>query len=420
MRRSAYELSRATVNPIKSKIGYTWYAFFRYYDENDREFQIKRALQLKFVPKHKLNGRRPTKFDALPSNLREAETLAAQKYEAAVKDLSKKRERKLEKTNPYFDDFCKEYLERLADPKAHTRINTYNAYKSITQPLIVYFGKHRVKIREINKNHIREYLNSEKTNEKKNLAKKYTQFIKLLRIAYDLELINTVPKLPKSEIPKIHHLKRKEVLTLDQYHMLIEVAEGHRLRPYIIIAGNTGARREEIMGLCWDSVDFINRTITIKQVVTQWGSEVTRENDVKSAASERVIPISEEFTNYLTLLKEAQKQDKIDLGRAYTKSDYVIRERDGSMIKPANITAGLKYLSEKIAKNKPGFPRVTPYVIRHSVNAWMETFGVSISDRAYIMGHKVGTQPIYMHHNAEAIRGHIEQLNCCNTNKFII
>jgi|GEM_PF-4965892 len=417
MRRAAYELSRATVNPVKSKTGYTWYAFYRYYDDENKEYQIKRALPLKFVPNHKLKTR-PKKDDALPSNLREAETLAAQKYDAAVKDLSKKRERKLEKTNPYFDDFCKEYLERLADPKAHTRINTYNAYKSITQPLIVYFSKHRVKIREINKNHIREYLNSEKTNEKKNLAKKYTQFIKLLRIAYDLELINTVPKLPKSEIPKYHHLKRKDILSVEQYHTLVNSAKDHHLRPYILIAGNIGARREEIMGLCWDDINFKNRTITIRQVVTQWGAKVSHENNVKSDASERSIPVSKEFINFLLRLKEQQTNDQQELGRAYLKSDYVIRERDGSLIKPANVTAGLTYLSSSIAKKNPGFPKVTPYVIRHSFNAWLETNGVSVSDRAYIMGHKVSTQPVYMHHNPGAIRNHVEHINSCHIDKI--
>lgn len=55
---------------------------------------------------------------------------------------------------------------------------------------------------------------------------------------------------PKIKRPEIHYSSLEELQTLFQ------LSEGTRLEVLIKLAGFLGLRREEIMGLAWDCVDF--------------------------------------------------------------------------------------------------------------------------------------------------------------------
>jgi integrase len=66
-------------------------------------------------------------------------------------------------------------------------------------------------------------------------------------------------------ISKMDETRRERTLSQDEERRLLEACTGRRahLRPLLIAALDTAARRGELFKLCWRDVDFSSRTITI-------------------------------------------------------------------------------------------------------------------------------------------------------------
>ena len=89
------------------------------------------------------------------------------------------------------------------------------------------------------------------------LHKALDQAVKLRYIGLNPADACTLPRMEKTEIKP---LSEDEIAAF-----LREIAEGEPLRNLFTVALFTGMREGEICGLAWDSVDFINGTITVRQ-----------------------------------------------------------------------------------------------------------------------------------------------------------
>ncbi len=89
------------------------------------------------------------------------------------------------------------------------------------------------------------------------LHKALDQAVKLRYIGLNPADACTLPRMEKKEIKP---LSEDEIAAF-----LREIAEGEPLRNLFTVALFTGMREGEICGLAWDSVDFINGTITVRQ-----------------------------------------------------------------------------------------------------------------------------------------------------------
>ena len=80
------------------------------------------------------------------------------------------------------------------------------------------------------------------------------------------------------------------VYTEEQFALLLDKLEGYRLEALILIAGMCGLRRGELLGLCWEDIDFENETINVykNRVPT---SEGTIEKATKTKKSTRTFTI---------------------------------------------------------------------------------------------------------------------------------
>jgi integrase len=89
---------------------------------------------------------------------------------------------------------------------------------------------------------------------------------------------------------------------------LLEHARG-RWRPFFVTAIFTGMRASELRGLTWDAVDFATRVIHVRQRADLWGTI----GDPKSAAGNRVIPMSPMVANTLREWKLASPKGELGL-----------------------------------------------------------------------------------------------------------
>ena len=81
-----------------------------------------------------------------------------------------------------------------------------------------------------------------------------------------------------------------------------------------LVALNTGMRKGELLGLCWDRVDFANGQIAITRTYNRYGLQETTKTNEK-----RIIPINEQVKTVLLKLFKMQK----DLRFVFTNADSV-------------------------------------------------------------------------------------------------
>ena len=112
-------------------------------------------------------------------------------------------------------------------------------------------------------------------------------------------------QLPKRNVQKVR------ALTLEQQRVLMEAVEHCQddKGQAAVLALNTGMRIGEVAALKWENVDFASGFISVNKTCTRVqanrGNKTSVSYDsVKSAASQRIIPMNQKVQKLLTMLKE--------------------------------------------------------------------------------------------------------------------
>ena len=135
-----------------------------------------------------------------------------------------------------------------------------------------------------------------------------------------------------------------------------------------------------MLGLKWENVDFVKRTIYIVETLQQnTGGDYT--DETKTESSTRTMPITKKAYTVLYAKKQEQEQMKKLMGKHYTDSDYVCTWKDGKVIKP-------NYLSSTFHDVVKGvFKKVRLHDLRHSAATNLLEMGFSIAQVAEWLGH---------------------------------
>lgn len=212
-----------------------------------------------------------------------------------------------------------------------------------------------------------------------------------LRFAVKQGLILTNPASrvdpPKSKRPDIRYY------SLEQVQQLLKLSEGTRLEVLVKLAGLLGLRREEIVGLKWEHVDFERKKIEICEVRTSAGKQVVTK-EPKTTTSKRTLYIPPEIE--AVLIREQARQDEYRqaLGPAYLESGYVFTYEDGRPFRP-------NYASDIFTKfiKDNNLPPLTLHGLRHSFASIANSKGIPMYDIGKALGHSspATTSKIYTH-----------------------
>ncbi len=140
---------------------------------------------------------------------------------------------------------------------------------------------------------------------------------------------------------------KKEVNTL------FDIIQGNPLEVAIKLAAFYGLRREEIIGLKWNAIDFENSTLTIQHTVTECnlnGKHIEVASDTaKTDSSLRTMPLVANFREMLLAKKEKQEYYRKLCGRSYCKEylDYIFVNEMGERLKPSYLSDGFKRILEQ-------------------------------------------------------------------------
>ena len=161
-----------------------------------------------------------------------------------------------------------------------------------------------------------------------------------------------------------------------------------------------GLRRGEIAGLRWADVDLKQKALTIiNNRVSAGGATV--ENDPKSQASRRTLPLPERLVLVLKAAKTRQTTERLALGEHYGSGDYVVCNEIGEPYNPAVLS---RYWADAV--KAAGVRHIKLHGGRHTAATLMHLDGVPVAVIAAWIGHSDPTLTlrVYAHSQDDALK----------------
>lgn len=161
-----------------------------------------------------------------------------------------------------------------------------------------------------------------------------------------------------------------------------------------------GLRRGEIAGLRWADVDFKARTLAIANNRVSAGG-ATVENDPKSHASRRALPLPERLVTVLRSAKKRQAAERLALGEHYGSGEYVVSNEIGEPYNPAVLS---RYWADAV--KAAGVRHIKLHGGRHTAATLMHLDGVPVAVIAAWIGHSDPTLTlrVYAHSQDDALK----------------
>jgi integrase len=167
----------------------------------------------------------------------------------------------------------------------------------------------------------------------------------------------------------------------------------------------SGLRRGEIAGLRWVDMDLKAKTLSITNNRVMAGNRPA-ENDPKSAASRRTLPLPDRLVSVLKAAKTRQAAERLALGGA--SFAYVVSNEAGEPYSPAVLS---RYWRDTV--KAAGVRHIKLHAARHTCATLMHLQGVPVAVIAAWIGHKDATltMRLYAHSQAEALKAAGATLN---------
>ena len=290
-------------------------------------------------------------------------------------------------------DYVKDYIINKKDELAP---NVYQSYLTVWKIMNKFFGD-KLKLKDVTFHHILDfydYLKNERRN--KNVTVKHHAIIlsPALRQAYRDDLI---PKNPYEFMPKIHKEKSpKNYYNKEELEQLFTYTDLTNIGLIVRVASYYGFRRSELIGLKWDAIDLLNKTITIKHKVLCVDNVLYCMDKLKTTASNRTLPLLPETEKLLLERKEQIEHNKKLYGKSYNKKylDYIFVNDIGDLINPDRVSQTFATILKKNHLKHIRF-----HDLRHSCASLLVANGVPMKNIQEWLGHSNfnTTADIYSH-----------------------
>ena len=249
-----------------------------------------------------------TGLDADKNNQRKAESfLQKTLYEygkASDVELTRNKHSDTFDKTSAFSDYVLRWLD-TAQSNLHLQQNTFEFYESLCKNHIYpYFVKNNYTLYEITTDILQGFIDYEMKHGNKQKSDSNLSPVTLKRLKTTLNLIlNEAVKENRILVNPCEFVKvPKQIKKFPAYYNenqlmeLFRCIKDEELYPLIYVTVIYGLRRSEVLGLKWDSIDFINKTVTIKHTVVRF-SEIIEKDTVKTDSSMRIYPLTQEFEN---------------------------------------------------------------------------------------------------------------------------
>jgi integrase len=266
--------------------------------------------------------------------------------------------------SPLFKDYAKNWLNSRVKLQLATR--TFELYSNVlNKHIIPKFGEMRLNQFHIKHGHDLIRILQESGHNPRGI----NLIVSILkRVIIDAVRSDSLDKNPFQYLLQIKEPPKADVyLSHEEINKVIETSQGHFFHSMFVIAVNTGMRRGEIAGLCWDRVNFDLSLI-----------EITRNRDrnglgdrTKTIKSRRFIPMNAVVKRHLLELYQIKN------------SDLVIVDKDGKAFDVNHLFRDFNRFLEKAEINK----HFRFHDLRHTFASHFMMNGGNIYDLQKILGH---------------------------------
>ena len=300
-------------------------------------------------------------------------------------------------SNMLFSDYMLEWLENI---KPKVVQSTYIGYEQVVKGrLCPYFKSKKIKLIDLRPRDIQDFINY-----------LYKQRLKGSTIAHYTSNMNTALKeaviaeiIPSNPMDRIESVKKEvyipEFYTDDELIELIEVIKTQKLELPLTLGILYGLRREEILGLTWNAIDFKNKSITIRKTVGRGKYDGVTQfliKDIpKNKSSYRTLPMFDFITDLLKKYKEKYKLNEKIFGSTYITDykDFICLMDNGELVKPDYVD---RTFSRILKEN--GFRHIRLHDLRHSCATLLLRNGVPLPEIQKWLGHSnIVTTQRYSH-----------------------
>ena len=161
------------------------------------------------------------------------------------------------------------------------------------------------------------------------------------------------------------------------------------------ILTDTGIRRGELFGLCWDAIDFKGETIDIKRNVQRSKSKGLYV-DTPKGGDYRAISVDPEIIRLLKKYRAEEYEFKINIGNPdYNPQGFLFHQENGeNPTDPSSLNHWMKGFEER-----HNLPHIYPHKFRHSQASILYAENIDVITISNRLGHKQvsTTQNIYGH-----------------------
>lgn len=161
----------------------------------------------------------------------------------------------------------------------------------------------------------------------------------------------------------------------------LDHARDDRLYALWMLALATGARRGELCGLTWRSVDLEAGTVTITDTLLDVGGVLT-DGKPKTARGGRVVPLDTRTIAALRAHKRHQAEERLAFGAGFNERGLVFVREDGSPVHPAWLTRRWRQIVKA-----SGAPMIRLHDARHTSASMALAAGIPISVVSERLGH---------------------------------
>lgn len=301
------------------------------------------------------------------------------------------------------------FLKWIELVKDEVRPNTYRNYcGNMRNHIIPYFFDKQVSLEELTPVQLEDFYRSEMKTQglsPTTIRHFHENINKSLEDAVKRGYIQSNPAR-KAKPPKAEKY-RANFADLDEIANILHLFKGSVLEIPVALCAVYGLRRSEAVGLRWENVNFINRTITISETLQQ-GLGGNYRDGTKTESSYRTLPFTDSIDILLNKQLKDQKLFRDQFGASYKDSGYVCTWPDGRVVTPNYLSANF----HKITKANNYSIRL--HDLRHSSASNLLAMGFSIADVASWLGHSSTstTLAFYTHVNVDrSRRGIADALN---------
>lgn len=264
----------------------------------------------------------------------------------------------------------------------HVRDNTKAGWQLSRKAFVDYFGGYKL-VDKITREEWQQFIDNFANSHRHHTCVSINQrLVEVLNYAVEEGYINRNPaskvKIGGKDAINVEYLNVEQIKKVLKYIATTRFRRRHNLdkpigTPYsIACAIYTGARSSEIAGLTWDRVDFDKKTITIDR---QWNTRSGKGNHgftkLKTKASERTIPVPDQFLNQIKSIRD-------------DGDEFVFNSEQNHPLQASTMGYTLHHILDECDIDVHGFHF---HSLRHSHVALLLNSGVDIYTISQRLGH---------------------------------